>query len=225
MSQPRATRSRALQWLVVVSLTLLVSALVLTLQRASRQPPSPPPTRILPATPATRPPSVPTALPDVELLLTALPTRTPPPGPARPARLEMERLGIDAVVLAVGVDKDGRIVTPDRYAGYWSMSAPLNEDGNTVIVGHNKPDPWPVFFGLSRADVGDEVKVTDQFGQEYNYRVDESVIIQVEGAPPEEAQRTLEFIQPTQSRRLTLITCYPDPSCPARLVVVATPED
>ena len=48
-------------------------------------------------------------------------------------------MGISAGILIVTTDLDGYIVTPSRYAGYWTESATLDENGNTVIVGHNHP--------------------------------------------------------------------------------------
>ena len=132
---------------------------------------------------------------------------------------------LDVEVAIVAVDSDGYIVTPDDTAGYWALSSPLDEDGNTVIVGHNRAEPLQIFANLSLVETGDGITVTDQFGREYHFLVTEVVVIQVEGASPAEANRTAEYVQSTDTRRLTLITCDPSPTCPNRLVVVATPVD
>ncbi|HQE18527.1 MAG TPA: sortase, partial [Aggregatilineales bacterium] len=126
--------------------------------------------------------------------------------------------------LIVAVDQEGYLPTPDEHAGYWALSAPLDGDGNTVIVGHNRTSPVEVFRNLPRVEVGDEIILIDQFNAEYRYEVTEVELFQVDGNP-EEAQRTLDYIDPELSKRVTLITCQPEGECTQRLIVVAVPAD
>ncbi|HOA24575.1 MAG TPA: sortase [Aggregatilineales bacterium] len=171
-----------------------------------------------------RPENVPTPLPPVGEVADLNVTATPPPGPARPARVQIPSAGVDVPVLIVAVDQEGYLPTPDEHAGYWALSAPLDGDGNTVIVGHNRTSPVEVFRNLPRVEVGDEIILIDQFNAEYRYEVTEVELFQVEGNP-EEAQRTLDYIDPELSKRVTLITCQPEGECTQRLIVVAVPAD
>jgi len=171
-----------------------------------------------------RPENVPTPLPPVGEVADLNVTATPPPGPARPARVQIPSAGVDVPVLIVAVDQEGYLPTPDEHAGYWALSAPLDGDGNTVIVGHNRTSPVEVFRNLPRVEVGDEIILIDQFNAEYTYEVTEVELFEVEGNP-EEAQRTLDYIDPELSKRVTLITCQPEGECTQRLIVVAVPAD
>ena len=170
----------------------------------------------------TRPENVPTPLPPVEEVADLDATATPLPGPARPARVQIPSAEIDVPVLIVAVDQEGFLPTPDEHAGYWALSAPLDGDGNTILVGHNRTSPVEIFRNLPRVEVGDEITLTDQFNAEYTYEVTEVELFEVEGNP-EEAQRTLEYIDPELSKRVTLVTCQPDDECTQRLIVVAEP--
>jgi LPXTG-site transpeptidase (sortase) family protein len=229
VSQSRPS-SRFVTCLLITALALIVSVvLVVCIAAIAWQRPaqavresSPSPTAMSAAVVA--PAAMPTALPGVDQLMAAIrATTTPAAGPAYPVRLKIESVGINVLVFVVDLDEGGYIAMPDRYAGYWQNSAPLNEIGNTVIVGHNVPGVGAVFSGLDRVQAGDEVRLTDQFGAEYVYRVAETAIVQGEGAPPEEAQRAFEYTQPTDDQRLTLVTCHPDITCPQRLIVIARP--
>jgi LPXTG-site transpeptidase (sortase) family protein len=209
---------------LIVGVTLIVCIAVIAWQRPAQtvRESSPSPTAMSASVVA--PAAMPTALPGLDQLMAAIQATTiPPAGPAYPVRLKIESVGINVPVFVVDLDEGGYVAMPDRYAGYWRNSAPLNEIGNTVIVGHNVPGAGAVFYGLDRAQAGDEVRLTDQFGAEYVYRVAESAIVQIEGAPPEEAQRASEYTRPTDDQRLTLVTCHPDIMCSQRLIVIARP--
>lgn len=234
--RPRRNRRRSplYAWLTVFLVTILVSEVVLILMGigplASLAAPLAPIVPFFAQVPtATLDPSdpnaafVPTPLPGIEDFLPEdLAIGEAPPGSARPALIQVSRLGIQAPVYAVGVE-NGFIATPPDAAGYWYDSAALDQGGNTVIVGHNRASPQAIFASLPDIAVGDEVRVTDQFGTEHGYQVVETQIIQVEGASDAEASRTLDYIRPTGSPRLTLYTCYPPSGCSARFVAVATP--
>jgi LPXTG-site transpeptidase (sortase) family protein len=187
------------------------------------------PEQIIPSVPAPsvgeRPAQMPTRLPDIQVLLTAMPTATPLSQPAVPARLEIRQVGIDVLVSRVGLNSQGLIFTPVYAAGYWDQSAPLSKPGNTILVGHVRTEPQEVFLHLKEVDVGDVLKITDQYAQEYFYKISEKEVIQIVGGSDEDAQRLRNYIQPTDTARLTMIACYPDASCPSRLVIMALPVD
>jgi LPXTG-site transpeptidase (sortase) family protein len=174
------------------------------------------------------PPDVPTPLPPEEERLEdqVAPTPTIVPEiaePPYPTRLEIGSIDLDLPVVTVDQGAEGFIEVPDETAGYWSDSSRLLR-GNTVIVGHNELEPLPVFLNLSGIEVGDEVLVTDQYEAQHAFVVVDTEVIQVDDAPIEEAQRTVEYILPTADVRLTLFTCHPSPDeCSARLIIVATP--
>lgn len=172
----------------------------------------------------TRPENVPSPLPPADEIADLDATATPLPGPARPARIEIPSAGIDVEVLIVALDQDGYLPTPDEHAGYWALSSPLDGEGNTVIVGHNRTSPVAIFRNLPQVEVGDEITVTDQFAAEHEYEVTDIELLDVAGSP-EEAERTVELIDPDLPRRLTLFTCQPDDACTHRLVVIAEPVD
>jgi LPXTG-site transpeptidase (sortase) family protein len=229
--RPDRRNSRLVSFLTVVLVAVLVSEVVLILMGIAPLAPLAPLAEFLPFIPPVAPPAseapagLPTPLPGIqEFLPEDLAIGDAPPGAPRPALVQVERIGIEAQVFAVGVE-NGFIVTPPDAAGFWYGSSSLGQAGNTVIVGHNRPAPQIIFMNLPQIGVGDEVRVTDQFGTEYGFQVVETQIIQVEGAPVAEASRTLDYIQPSGSPRLTLYTCYPSPDCSARFVAVATPLD
>jgi LPXTG-site transpeptidase (sortase) family protein len=185
---------------------------------------------MVPYSTGTRDPQIPTPLPVLNLTVIAQQLSTPDPdtdnsGPARPARVQIDRVGIDIPVLTVLTDQEDHIITPSQYAGYWALSSTLDQDGNVVIVGHNRPPPWAVFFGLKDVEVGDEIVISDQYTTEYRYTISEMVIIPVDQPEAAEGPRPLDLIQPTGFSQLTLVTCHPDPECTSRLFVIAFPSE
>lgn len=217
---------RPVPWLIVITLTVAVSGVVLLIMRNQPVPDgsSASATSSPMAVANSSQGPVVTPLPNLDTLLQSLPqTATPHPGPAVPARIQIEAINLDILVLTVAMTPQGLITTPDRYAGYWAASSPLDQNGNTVIVGHNKLIPRPIFHDLSMAKVGDEIKVTDQFGDKHLYKITDTLLIKVKDASSADANKTRDYVLPTNTPRLTLITCSPDKACPDRLVVLAEP--
>lgn len=171
-----------------------------------------------------RPTGIPAPLNVDAYLLNLSLTRTPPPGPPHPAHLVIKSVGIDVLVVTVAVDPNGFLVVPNQYAGYWAMSASLDKGSNTVIVGHNQSGSRPVFLTLDHVAAGDAITITDQFGKTYFYSVSKTVVIKVDSASNGQAERPLDYVQPTPAAQLTLLTCYPENACQDRFVVVARPS-
>jgi LPXTG-site transpeptidase (sortase) family protein len=231
MEQPTVPQPRKINAWVIIAITVLVSAILLFFQNRLSFGPTLVETETgessveVDANASTIATNVLyTPLPDLDALLQSLPqTATPFPGPAVPARIEIEAVQIDVLVLTVSLDSTGFIEVPDRYAAYWGASSPLGKNGNTVIVGHNRLEPSPIFNNLDDVKKGDQIRVTDQFGEKHLFVVTETLLFKVSGASAEEANRPREYAMPTTTGRLTLITCAPDDTCTSRLVVLAEP--
>lgn len=121
-----------------------------------------------------------------------------------PVRLAIPRLGVDAVVVPVGLEEDGAMAAPtdpDTVGWYepgWGIGGP----GNAVMGGHVD---WGgigrVFWGLRWLEPGDRVLAYDEHGAEYVYAVTWSRWYDASNAPLEEIF-TLDA-----APQLTLITC------------------
>lgn len=99
------------------------------------------------------------------------PTSTAPaaPAPAAPVRIELPSLGVDAVVVPVGVDSAGLMEVPedvDTVGWYRFGPAPGAAAGSSVLSGHvddYRQGPG-VFSGIGDLGPGDVVRVVDESG-------------------------------------------------------------
>lgn len=146
---------------------------------------------------------------------TATPTRpataTPPPAPAplggvgNPARLLIPVIGVDASIIAVGKDAQGRMAVPDQVerVAWYRLGPRPGEQGNAVLSGHldNYLQEPAVFWRLHELEVGDEVIVIDEADRRYTFEVVGKERYQYDGAPLE---RIFGF---TIRQALNLITC------------------
>jgi hypothetical protein len=159
---------------------------------------------------------------------TPTPTPTPPPYDGPVARLKIERLGVDAEVVEVGLRPDNRLEDPKdpHTVGWYSIydkpgvPNPYNTGwsdfgvytdagyaGNVVFAGHRDyfPNIRGPFFRLLTLDLGDEVTVVMGDGTEYRYRVIRVQQYEAATAPmgdiiwPKDKPRDVEWV--------TLITC------------------
>ena len=137
---------------------------------------------------------------------TVLPTPTPiPPSSAPIERLVIDRIGVDAPVIVLGVDPDGTMQspkTPTAVAWYHFTSKP-GFGGNVVFAAHVDYINYgrAVFWYLSNLSEGDEVKVRLLDGTEYVYRVISNILYNADAAP------IAEIVGPTPTEAVTLITC------------------
>jgi len=143
------------------------------------------------------PPSEPEPTPTVDLL------KTPVPG--APRRMVIDKLGVDAPVVAGDTWEDLK-----QGIGHHPGSVGAGERGNLVVSAHN--DIYgELFRHLDRLGPGDEVWIyTDEGGFRYVVRTVEIV----------EPTR-VEVMDPTDEPILTMITCYPYLLDTHRVVVVA----
>ncbi|MER6910647.1 class F sortase [Streptomyces sp. NPDC000594] len=107
-----------------------------------------------------------------------LPPAHDPVAPARPQRVEVPSLGISAAVVARGLDAAGAI-DPPPYAmaqsvGWYGAGTQPGARGASLLVGHVDTETRPaVFYGLSAARPGAEVRVVRADGSVARFVVDD----------------------------------------------------
>lgn len=85
-----------------------------------------------------------------------------------PQRLLIPKIGVDAEIVPVAMDKEGRMATPPtaQNTGWWSLGEAPGGKGSAVVDGHfDDPQGNPgVFYRLGELDVGDQIMVEDDKG-------------------------------------------------------------
>ncbi len=154
--------------------------------------------------PKLAPASTTTSVPET----TAPPTTAPPrwevdaPGPSN---IRINRIGVDAEVIDLGLHPDGTLQTPDddfAQAGWYTGRAAPGEQGPTIVVGHvdNKSGP-AVFFRLRELVAGDEVEIVRDDGSSIVYVVTSSEQVDKDAFP------TDKVYGGTEVPELRLVTC------------------
>ncbi|WP_405712963.1 MULTISPECIES: class F sortase [unclassified Streptomyces] len=97
---------------------------------------------------------------------------------AVPERVEIPSIGVEAPVIARGLDKDGAIEPPSfdtpQTVGWYDGGAEPGAKGPALLVGHVDTETRPaVFYGLSAARPGAEVEVTRADGTVAEFTVDD----------------------------------------------------
>lgn len=162
----------------------------------------------------------------------ASPTPTPDgfPGPAAqpPDRVVIQSIKMDTPVVPVGwhvVEQGGQqysVWDVAKYAASWhKTSAYPGHNGNVVLSGHNNI-LGEVFRYLIDVEVGARVLVYAG-DLVYHYQVTEKHLLKEKGELPEIRRENAKWIAPTESERLTMVTCWPYTGNSHRLVVVAEP--
>jgi sortase (surface protein transpeptidase) len=131
-------------------------------------------------------------------------TTTVPPLPALPQRLLIPSLSVDSRVVQVGLEDDGSMEVPAVSDAGWYLHGvrPGHGEGSAVIAAHVDYGGRPgVFFELRRLEVGAEVVVVDEAGDEHRFVVTERFQVDKDELPIPELFRSEG--QPV----LTLITC------------------
>lgn len=131
------------------------------------------------------------------------------PGAPTPWRLRIPAIGVDAPIVALGLDSDGAFAAPETpdVVGWYRHGPAPGQTGNVLLDGHvdwtNRQTGVPfggVFYSLSRLGVGQQIIVTDG-AQEVVYAVSERR--RYHWLDP----GGVSVMQPTNDARLTLITC------------------
>ncbi|WP_078949465.1 class F sortase [Streptomyces mutabilis] len=126
-----------------------------------------------------------------------------------PVRIVIERLGIDARILRLGLNKGGTVAVPPpeqaRQAGWYDGSAAPGQQGPAVVLGHvdsaRLPGNRAVFYRLGQARPGDRVEITRMDKITARFTVDS--VTQV----PKDRFPTETVYGPTRTAQLRLITC------------------
>ncbi|MFE4370453.1 class F sortase [Streptomyces sp. NPDC056835] len=98
--------------------------------------------------------------------------------PAEPRRVEVPAMGIDAPVVARGLDATGAIDPPPyatpRAVGWYGGGARPGAEGAALFVGHADTETKPaVFHGLSAARPGAKIRVTRADGRIAEFTIDD----------------------------------------------------
>jgi hypothetical protein len=148
------------------------------------------------------------------------------PKVARPVRVALGSIGIDAVVRPVGVARDAQMrLPPDpRVMGWYEFGpAPASGTGSVVLAGHLDSRRFGVgpLARLRDVEVGDPVEVLSSDGVTSTYRVALVERFDQQALPAEIFART-------GPERLRVVTCGgafdPETGYEENLVVTAVPE-
>ena len=139
---------------------------------------------------------------------TATPIPTPPPSSAPVARMIIEKIGIDAPVITMGLDEQHVPLVPDNPNDivWYDFSTRPGWGSNAVFSGHvdwtvNGVPVTGVFYDLRNIGIGDIIKVRLQDGTEYQYKVTANVAI------PYDDPQALAVMGATPIEMITIITC------------------
>ena len=148
------------------------------------------------------------------------PVRSAVPDAARAAhqstitRVVVPSIGVDSKVVEVGWDvteQNGQqmaIWQVAEYAvGQHRGSANPGEGDNIVLAGH-VGGYGKVFKNLFYVNPGDQITLYSG-GQQYLYTVQERLILTEEGVSPEQQAANAQYIAPTGTEVVTLVTCWP----------------
>ncbi|MFJ6656080.1 class F sortase [Streptomyces sp. NPDC091377] len=115
--------------------------------------------------------------PDAEL-----PPPAPPLGDAGPRRIDIPGIGVQAPVVARGLDRDGAVDPPPfdqaGAVGWWSAGATPGAVGTAVLVGHVDTETRPaVFYKVSTLTPGERVRVAREDGKVAEFTVDDVQVL------------------------------------------------
>ncbi|RCG31908.1 class F sortase [Sphaerisporangium album] len=116
--------------------------------------------------------AAPTAAPPVPAAVTVKPLRK-----STPTRVKIPKIGVDATLMSVGVEKSGEIEVPPlsrpKLAGWYRLGPAPGEMGPAVILGHVNTKSGPaVFSRLRELGRGDKITVVRADGSSAQFTVD-----------------------------------------------------
>lgn len=123
--------------------------------------------------------------------------------PGIPKYIRIPKLGLQATIQSVGLNKQGNMAGPDRLTdAAWYKPGPRPGDvGNAVIAGHYGKPHQAAFWNLGQLKSGDKVEVIDASRQVLRFTV-----VDTERVSPNEARRQRIF-GASHEKHLNLITC------------------
>jgi LPXTG-site transpeptidase (sortase) family protein len=187
-----------------------------------------PATHIAETTPDLVPISTDMSITETQLAPTITAALTPTHAPVSPSqpvvRLKIPKIKVDRAVVDIGLvpgknggmqwDSDSLFATSNRQdlVGHLDGSALPGESSNIVLVGHNYDwgiFQWNgVFYNIKQLKPGDKIILFSQAGQRRVYRVDKVKEIPFNNnGNNEELFKHFKHMGPTESERLTLVTC------------------
>ncbi|MFI6641965.1 class F sortase [Streptomyces sp. NPDC050504] len=121
-----------------------------------------------------------------------LPPAHDPLEPARPHQVEIPSIGIRAPVIPRGLDAGGAIDPPPfempHTVGWYRAGTEPGAAGAALLVGHVDTETKPaVFYGLSAARPGEQVKVTRTDGSVAEFTIDDVQVFTREKFDPRKA--------------------------------------
>lgn len=130
-------------------------------------------------------------------------------------RLVIPSIDVDSKVIEVGwqvqTQPDGSEVAVWQVAeyavGHHQGSANPGEGDNVVLAGHVGGFGL-VFRDLFYVQPGDRMMLYSE-GRQYLYVVEERLVLDEVGVPPEQRAANARYIEPTDSEYVTLVTCWP----------------
>ncbi len=135
---------------------------------------------------------------------TATPSTAPPVVDARPLRVHVPSIGVDAEMIDLGTNADGTLEVPVDFAqvGWYTGRAVPGEPGPAILAGHVDSFTGPaVFFDLADLQQGAIVEVDRTDGLTASYRVVEVFEVDKDAFP------TDLVYGPTEGPELRLVTC------------------
>ncbi|WP_314223334.1 class F sortase [Streptomyces zaehneri] len=141
--------------------------------------------------------------PDAEL-----PPAAKPLGQALPQRIDIPDLGVQAPVVARGLDTEGGIDPPPfdqaGVVGWYAAGAKPGARGTALLVGHVDTETRPaVFYKLSTLKAGETVRVVRDDGKVAEFTVDDVEVVRRDRF---DARQAYGPRQPDRAE-LRLITC------------------
>lgn len=138
----------------------------------------------------------------------SLPPAHDPLDGSAPERVEVPSVGIEAPVVARGLDGDGAIDPPPygmpKTAGWYGDGTQPGAEGTALFVGHVDTDTKPaVFYGLSAVKPGARIEVTRTDGSVAEFTVDDVQLVTRERFDAQKAYGPRE----DGRAELRLITC------------------
>ncbi|MFB7408863.1 class F sortase [Streptomyces sp. NPDC056202] len=161
------------------------------------------------AKPKAAPKAVPKATPKVKPKAVPSPRSSPPPAPlarSRPVTVAVPAITIEAPVLDLGLDGEGRLATPPMenpdVVGWYAKGVTPGERGTAVVVGHRDTRTGPaIFVSLDSLSAGNTVRVARADGKVAVFTVDRVVTYSKTGFPDKEVYGS------TGRPELRLLTC------------------
>jgi sortase (surface protein transpeptidase) len=127
------------------------------------------------------------------------------PPPQRPTRIRIEKIGVDAAIIDLGLNPDRTLQVPEdiRLTGWWTGRSVPGEPGPSIVVGHvDSAAQGPgVFWRLRELEIGDVIFIERADGSIAEFRVTETELVLKTEFPTDKVYGSVE------GSKLRVITC------------------